>query len=428
MWESFLNQAILLVIYNFFLFLAAWIKKPTFSVVNDELTRAPICVGSEDGLPIILEGSPPFVLFFMHNFTSSTQEPSQISEKKQVISLPVAINGQSDRFTGYFDLENLNAGVNTYHFLSIGDSNYDTPIRLENSISLRQSVDSTPIAEFMDKKDITFHCLSEKPRGVILPIKLTGHPPFHLILLFSNHEHKEVLSFFIDEQKLSSKNGSLIYEYEPDNILMIGSYSFEIMSVKDATSCTVDYQNNAAALDLQTSLSIHIVDQAKIISNNPQVLCVGDMLTYALQGTAPFTVGYSWKGIQMKEVVVTDPILTLYAAEPGVLSIDRVCNSMKCCADTMGAAIVEIMNLPSAIVDGGEDMVEDIREGEESMMVVEFKGTPPFSLSWSRSELDEDQQRDSFSVSNIEVFKYSISTQQSGIFTVTRISDKVCYF
>lgn len=373
-----------------------------------------------------MEGTPPFSLFFMLNFTSSSQEPSKMSEKMQLIAQPVAIKGQSDIFTGYFDLESLNAGFNSYHFLSIADSNYDKPLRLGKSISLQQRVDSSPVAEFMDNEDITFHCLSEKPREVVLPVKLVGYPPFHLSLQKRyDHGQIEIVSVFVDEQILIDKNGSMIYEYEPDNIHLIGTYSFDIISVKDATSCTVDYQNNSAALDLQTSLSIHIVDQAKIISNNPKVVCVGDMLTYALQGTAPFTVGYSWNGIPMKEVVVTDPILTLFAAESGTLSIDRVCNSMKCCADTVGSAVVEIMNLPSAIVDGGEDMVEDIREGEESMMVVEFKGTPPFSLSWSRSELEEDQQRDSFSVKNIETFKYSISTQQSGIFTVTAISDKV---
>lgn len=365
-------------------------------------------------------------MFYIHNFTSSTDEPSSLSEKRQVIDQSLAIDDQSHGFTGHISLEDSNAGINTYHFLSISDSNYDIPLRLEKSISLVQRVDSSPIAEFVDHEDITFYCLSEKPKEVVLPIKLTGYPPFELTLQTRNdHGHLDRKSVLVDKESLAEANGSTIYEYDPDNIHLIGSYTFDIISVKDSTSCTVDYQNNSATLDLQSSLSIHIVDQAKIISNNPSVLCVGDMLTYALQGTAPFTIGYSWKGIPMKELVVTDPILTLFAGEPGILSIDKVCNSMNCCAETVGMTIVEIMDLPSAIVDGGEDMIEDIREGEESTMIVEFKGTPPFSLSWSRSELEGEQQKESFSVFDIDTRKYSISTQQSGIFTVTAISDKV---
>jgi nucleoporin POM152 len=397
--------------------------------MGGENLKPPICVGSQDFVQIKIQGSPPFTIFYIHNFTQMGGDPSNISEKKQVISQPQVFDENSREYTGYIYLESANSGTNTYHFLSITDSNYDTPIRLGNSLSIEQRVDAAPTAEFVDNQDITFHCLSEKPGEVVLPIKLTGIAPF-VLNLQKKYDHGEIerFSITVDDESLLVKNGSRIFQYEPEKILLIGSYTFDIISIQDSTSCEVHYQNDSPGLDSLKSISIHIVDQAKVISNNPSVLCVGDMLTYGLQGTAPFTIGYSWNGIAMKDLVVTDPILTLFAAEPGILSIDKICNSMMCCAQSSGTSIVDIKDIPSAIVDGGEDIVEDIREGEESVMLVEFKGTPPFSISWSRSEIGEDKQSDSFSVSNIETFRYSISTQQEGIFTVTAVSDKVIGF
>ena len=410
--------------------IADLIPKPKLILGRKEGLSSASCVGRQEVLSITLKGKPPFTIFYIHNFTGINGHQSSIAEKEQTINNP-AIEKSADGsaiFKGQLILETSYPGIHTYHFLSISDSNYDSPLRLEKSYSIEQQVDSSPTAEFMDNDDKTFYCLSEKPGDVALPIKITGRSPF-ILKLQKRYDFDKIETFSLEIKKddLILKNGTRVFNFEPEGIYLIGSYTFEIVSLKDSTLCEVDYQNNSAVLDIATSISINIADQAKIVSNNPKTVCIGDMLTYALQGTAPFTIGYSWNGVEMKELLVTDPILTLFASEPGIVSIDMVCNAMKCCTKMHGSSVVEVKNLPSAIVDGGEDLIEDIREGEESVMLVEFKGTPPFSISWSRSEADDDRQMESFSASNIETFKYSISTQQEGIFIVTSVSDQVIF-
>lgn len=92
-----------------------------------------------------------------------------------------------------------------------------------------------------------------------------------------------------------------------------------------------------------------------------------------------------------------------------------------------------IKPLPKAFVDGGENIVDDIREGippifnlgDQSEFVVEFEGTPPFSFSYSRTNQNEIAYETN-TVSEIMESKWSISTTQEGIFRVNSINDKYC--
>jgi hypothetical protein len=68
----------------------------------------------------------------------------------------------------------------------------------------------------------------------------------------------------------------------------------------------------------------------------------------------------------MPDLTVDDPILSLYAAEAGNLSIAKICNAMGCCNRNIIGMQTQIFNLPSVYVNGGEDIIEDIREGNST--------------------------------------------------------------
>lgn len=60
-------------------------------------------------------------------------------------------------------------------------------------------------------------------------------------------------------------------------------------------------------------------------------MCVGDILSYNMQGTPPFTVGYDLNGVSQPDVEVLDPLLSFWAGIPGNVTITKVCNAMQCC-------------------------------------------------------------------------------------------------
>lgn len=60
-------------------------------------------------------------------------------------------------------------------------------------------------------------------------------------------------------------------------------------------------------------------------------------------------------------------------------------------------------------------------------MVLEFKGEPPFQVTWTREqEEDKATPPDSFSESDIMSKTFSVKTSQEGEFKVTSIHDKYC--
>ena len=263
------------------------------------------------------------------------------------------------------NLETKSSGLHQYHFLALADGNYRSAIQMKDAWIVSQRVYSRPVAEFVDTDDKVFHCLSDEPGETTLPIKVTGEAPFKLALT-QKHDNFEPVTITrtVQDNQLQRKGLLKIYNFDPGYLRAIGSYTFELVSISDASSCVSDLQKENIGTDRSTKLSIHVADQAKISSNNAPIVCVGDMLTYSLQGTPPFTIGYTWNGINMPELTVDDPILTLFASEAGAVTITKVCNGMKCCNQNLNGMTTQVKGLPSAIVDGGEDLVEDIREGE----------------------------------------------------------------
>lgn len=57
---------------------------------------------------------------------------------------------------------------------------------------------------------------------------------------------------------------------------------------------------------------------------------------------------------------------------------------MQCCSRPKGLK-TKVWSLPKAVVSDGENVEEDIREGDESLISVNLEGEPPFTFSWSRT-------------------------------------------
>lgn len=172
-------------------------------------------------------------------------------------------------------------------------------------------------------------------------------------------------------------------------------------------SCSVYvYTAIATSFDRsEVSTFLEIADQARITTFNPLDLCIGDLLSYTLQGTPPFTIGYTWKGVARPEIVVADPMLSFWAGAAGNLTITKVCNSADCCDETISTDIgltSQVHELPKAIVGDGDDSFDDIKEGDESSFSIDFEGVPPFSFTYTRSRSGTSALKEElFTVSDI---------------------------
>ncbi|KAJ3287607.1 hypothetical protein HDU79_005558 [Rhizoclosmatium sp. JEL0117] len=384
------------------------------------LVRQSICQGVDDGFEVLASGKAPFAISYTIDATDlATGQTHRLATKQDTSG------GRVARIPLLTDTPN----TYTYSFTHITDDNYKKPNNgAKAPLKLRQTILSRPNAVFVDGREKVFQCLGDNPEDTnsAVSIKLQGTAPFSLTLELKHENHpREVI-------RLNNINSN-IHNFKPPTLSSTGKYGIQLVSISDATGCERVFDREDAA----SVISVAVSDVARIASLNKESVCVGDILSYTLQGTPPFTVTYEFDGVKQESVQIVDPLLTLYAAEPGTVKIAQVCNHMNCCTKPADLT-TKVYNLPTAIVDGGEDRIEDIREGDETVIGIDFLGTPPFSFTYSRLDLSQasgsksnkkaSMSEESFTITNVETHHYDITTSQEGLFRVTAVYDKFCGF
>jgi nucleoporin POM152 len=351
------------------------VPKPTFSlntavkdaqVVDRRLILAPVCVGSPSAFQIDLTGKSPYSIRYKHDYTGDDGSP-QSAARKIDVETPFLLQ----------KIDTQRAGLHVYKLQSVADDNYKSPIALSanSPVIVEQIINPAPAAKFLDLKPKIIHCISKETGTFELEMKLVGQPPFNIGIeeshdnLHASSNKKEV---GLDEL-VSFEDG---YKYVLKTIPphSMGKYQYSIETISDAAGCSSFYEKDS---DASLTTTIEIADQAKISTINPPIVCVGDILSYNLQGTPPFTVGYSVNGKERPDIQVIDPILSLWAGISGSVTITKVCNAMQCCDSDVSSdpsMTTVIKPLPKVKVDGGEDIIDDIREGDQSKFSVEFEG------------------------------------------------------
>lgn len=94
--------------------------------------------------------------------------------------------------------------------------------------------------------------------------------------------------------------------------------------------------------------------------------------------------------------------------------------------------------IPSVTVSQGNYIIEDIHEGDQAEVVFTFEGTPPFSLTYVRTEDTDtngssgrDQRRpqvvETHKVTDIFEYEYRVLTSLQGTYEAIEISDAFCF-
>ncbi|ORY99344.1 hypothetical protein BCR43DRAFT_489127 [Syncephalastrum racemosum] len=406
-----------------------WIDKPTLSFPENQVSvqkpdvyeRAAVCEGVSDAVDVLFSGQGPF-----HSTYDIYHGRSQGKASTFVSSEDISAGLSKSRIA----LTTRSAGHYRYVFKEISDQRYTRPLKLSPATFLEQTVYAVPSVKYASK--------SRRERNVCVGdtfasddvgaiwLDLTGQAPFtvQLGLKHQSEVYGRVLTFN-DIQSTRFK-----VEIQ-DQVMMPGQYELTLIDVTDDHGC------HASATGPESMITIQALDIATIVpSETCSEHCVGDTLEFSLSGIGPFTISYQFNGRDEK-VKSQSSRLTMIADKPGNLTILSVGDQRNKCRSFPKDMTKIVHEIPSSLVSGGKEIIENIREGDMVQAIVDLVGTPPFDFEWQRSDAiwDTHQNRyykgavlETHTVHNVEGHRYYINTSMEGIIEVVSIRDQFCHY
>ncbi|KAI8393455.1 uncharacterized protein BYT42DRAFT_551090 [Radiomyces spectabilis] len=408
-------------------YIVQWLDKPSVSIVQDQMElradgvyeRAPVCAGVNDAFDIQFQGQGPFYCMYdqyydmQHRRDLSLMKTEEISSGLRKARVP---------------LETKRSGIYQYHFTKLADQRYPTPFKTK-SLVVEQKVHGIPTVGFKKHSKDRVLCVGDTfDSDEMEPIWLefTGQAPFTINLRV---KHQSEL-----HGKIVTLDGIETHKYKlllSDEIELPGRYDLQLLSVSDGHGCGAsvsgpDALTSIDALDIATISPIDSCSE----------LCVGDNIEFSLSGMGPFTVSYTFNH-QMEKIKSPSSRLSMLADKPGNLTIVSVGDQRNKCRSFPKGMTKTVHEIPSSLVSGGKEIIENIREGDMVKAVVDLVGTPPFEFVWQRSELIWDHQRkhhykgkvlESHIVNGVMEHRYEINTSVEGVIEVVSIKDRYCQY
>ncbi|GAA6063256.1 hypothetical protein JCM10212_003619 [Sporobolomyces blumeae] len=400
------------------------------------LKRAGVCQNKVDSFDLVFNGKAPF------KATYSLAKDGQASEARQHTLSAIQRRAALTLFTA-------EPGRHVYEVTGVSDSLYTSPsshgVAAPNKVE--HEVWPLPTAYFSagPKHGFCVHDELASRSAEDLVLELSGQAPFVVELEVREEGKRGSKRFEVPDIK-SHKWPVLL----PYKLVSPSAHSVSVRRVVDAHGCESLFDASAPSVSTPSSSSsshlvsssagskrlssvvIPVSETASISPVSPQIdHCVGDFLDFAIQGSPPFTVKYEFEGKQ-HSVPVKGNKFQRVATEQGLFKVLSVGHGEDQCRSNSVEFIKRIHPIPSAKVSTGESIVVDIREGDQTEIVFEFAGTPPFSFTYSR-RAPQDRSKDrkvleTHTVTGIEESSYSILTSQEGTYSVSHIADRYCSY
>ena len=345
-----------------------WIPRPKLHFAESELIkgssssfeRRPVCEGDQDTTEINLSGNAPYhIEYDIHSKPLRGQ--ISIQHKSEDVALQATtVKMQTER-----------AGLFEYRFFRLGDRLYDASSVPFPTRTLQQQVYSQPSAKFTNVGKIYSYCKVQTSINDVVPISLSGQPPF--VLELGIRHHGSALPEIVKLPGIHSRE----YKFHiPREFMTLGTHSLTIRKVLDANGCE-------SGIDLQArDVRVQVVDVPTVSAMEPGTdYCVGDRISFSLSGTPPFSVMYDFEGKERKTVSYTTSFRRL-AEKPGNFTVKAISDKASgdsCQARTQVTKIIH--PLPSVRMSKGRVAEVDIHEGGEAELQFEFEGTPPFEFT-----------------------------------------------
>jgi nucleoporin POM152 len=400
-------------------FAVSVIPRPEMRIVPGEgetedrntLTKHGICEGDEDAVDMLFKGLPPYKAYYV-----KTVKPVSGTMSPKKLDVRAALNVASLR------MDAAQAGDYTYSFHKLSDSNYDDAGAHFSALTVKQQVFALPTAAFKNPGKTYSFCSSESEGEELIPVQLTGKAPFTLEV-----ELKHIGSMKPETFMLRDVESHSTFIKIPRNKLHPGKSSVALRRVSDTNSCSriIDSATPRVQISVHDAPVITALESA---TDN----CVGDRLNFALSGTAPFSVFYTFEGVERKATSQTTTFRRL-AEKPGTFIITGVQDSASSCRSSTNLE-KRIHGMPSVRVSKGKDSYVDIHEGSEAEILFEFGGTPPFEFTYTRSSNTDKKGKNSRGVvldmrSEIsDEHSMRIAAHEEGTYEVVAIKDRYCAY
>ncbi|OQO12488.1 hypothetical protein B0A48_03130 [Cryoendolithus antarcticus] len=369
-----------------------------------------VCEGEEDAVELLFKGAPPYLVQYVQR-----GKPLRGTVAPKNKDLRAALNVASLR------LDTAQAGTYNYEFEKLGDSNYDHSARHFTPLTLRQTVHPKPTASFKNPGKTYSFCSTESAGEEVIPISLTGSPPFTLEV-----EIKHLGSIKPETVVLSDIQGTTTSLRIPHNNLHLGKSSIALRRVSDSLSCHRTLDSSTP----RVQISVHDAPAIKSLETQTDY-CVGDRLNFALTGVAPFNVLYTFDNAARKASASSATFRRL-AEKPGTFSITSLTDAASSCNTNINITKL-IHPLPSVRVSRGKESYIDIHEGSEAEILFEFGGTPPFEFTYTRSSNSVKGAKGSGTVLDMksevsEEYSMRIAAHEEGTYEVVAIKDRYCSY
>jgi nucleoporin POM152 len=290
---------------------------------NGSVVRKGVCANVADSFPVYFEGKAPFR-------ASYTLSKNGGGEKKDHVLQAIQSRADLTLFTAA-------PGHHTYHFHGVGDSLYTTPEAAglvspsggkSGLLRVEQDVFALPTAYFAHGPKHGF-CLNDELKsrgGDDLVLHLTGTAPFEVELEVKEAGQSSKPSRFT----VPSIKGNEWPVSLPVALNKATTHSISIKRVKDAHGCetvvdpsssAVSSSSSALSTDRPSTITLTVSEIATITPVTPQKdHCVGDVLSFVVQGSPPFTVKSEFEG-KKHTVPLSTGKFERVAAKPGVFRV-----------------------------------------------------------------------------------------------------------
>lgn len=316
-------------------------------------------------------------------------------------------------------LDTGKAGQYEYKFVDVSDANYNPHARSRSNIVLQQQVNPRPTARFTNPGKVYSYCTSEGADDSFIQITFTGVPPFDLDvdLRFSGSIAPESITM----------NNIQTNQYDlrlPQKHLRTGHSHLTIRRVRDGRGCQSKSDTSVAPSRVQ--ISVH--DPPQIVPLEAKTdFCVGERISYRLEGVTPFTVFYTFEG-SARKATSKKAVFRRLAERPGEFVITGLSDSSSACKFATELQKT-IHPLPSVKMSQGRESVVDIHEGGEAEILLEFTGSPPFEFTYTRSETIRGGKKGRVletKTDRTDEFKVRLRASEEGTYEVISIRDRWC--
>lgn len=394
-----------------------WIPRPELALPETSFIRREagkyikqdVCEGQEDAVDVHFRGSPPFEVKYEEHL-----RPDKGSKALRNKALNSALGVSS------VQLDTTQAGLVEYRFTELGDYNYDHDGRHFTPITIEQRVNPRPLATFTSPGKSYSYCTIESIGEEVIPITLTGVPPFIIDVDLKHHGSARAEHYTFADIHQNTYDLKV-----PHKMLQLGNSAVSIRKVTDSRGCSRILDQVSTP---RVQISVHDAPQIRAIESKED-FCVGDRLNFALSGQAPFTVYYNFNGVERKASVKTTMFRRL-AEKPGTFTITGLTDAGSSCKASVNIERY-IHGMPSVQVSKGRESVVDIHEGSDAEITFDFGGTPPFEFTWTRSTNARKGQRSELLEMKSEVsheHTLSIRASEEGTYEVVSIKDRYCAY